>query len=66
MHPKVFETTYIKKEYLETELKKMLLEISDLDYRDLGDYDKGGFDGYNQAVTEILKKIVSTNSEKQK
>ncbi|TGL57469.1 hypothetical protein EHQ58_14410 [Leptospira ognonensis] len=57
MHPKIFESTYIKKEYLEQELKKMLLEIGDLDYKALGDYDKGGFDGYNQAVTEILKKI---------
>lgn len=66
MHPKVFETTYIKKEYLESELRKMLIEISDLDYKDLGDYDKGGFDGYNQAVTEILKKIFSAVSEKQK
>jgi len=57
VHPKVFETTYIKKEHLEQELKKMLLEIGDLDYKGLTDYDKGGFDGYNQAVTEILKKL---------
>jgi len=57
VHPKIFETSYIKKEYLEQELKKMLLDISDLDYRSLNEYDKGGFDGYNQAVTEILKKL---------
>ncbi len=57
MHPKLFETSYIKKDFLEQELKKMLLEIGDLDYQQLNDYDKGGFDGYNQAVTEILKKL---------
>ncbi|MCZ8156126.1 MAG: hypothetical protein O9264_08405 [Leptospira sp.] len=57
MHPKLFETTYIKRDFIENELKKMLLEIGDLDYKALTDYDKGGFDGYNQAVTEILKKL---------
>jgi len=57
VHPKLFETSYIKKDFLEQELKKMLLEIGDLDYQQLNDYDKGGFDGYNQAVTEILKKL---------
>ncbi|GBF49128.1 hypothetical protein LPTSP4_06380 [Leptospira ryugenii] len=60
MHPKIFETTYIRKDYLENELRKMLVEMSGLEYKNLADYDKGGFDGYNQAVTEILRKISHT------
>jgi|GEM_PF-2146159 len=66
VHPKLFETVYIKKEYLENELRRMLIEINDLDYRELSDYDKGGFDGFNQAVTELLKKVVSTSLDRQK
>lgn len=42
---------------MELELKRMLLDMSSLEYKALSDYDKGGFDGYNQAVTEILKKV---------
>ncbi|BDA78848.1 hypothetical protein LPTSP3_g17780 [Leptospira kobayashii] len=57
MHPKSFDSIYLKKAYLENELKRMLQDIAHLDYRDLNDYDKGGFDGYNQALTEILKKL---------
>ncbi|WP_411822638.1 hypothetical protein [Leptospira sp. 'Mane'] len=57
MHPKLFDSIYLKKTHLENELKRMLQEIADLDYHDLNDYDKGGFDGYNQALTEILKKL---------
>lgn len=57
MHPKVFEKIYIRKDYLEDELQRMLMEMSELEYSSLGDYDKGGFDGYNQAVTEMLKKF---------
>jgi hypothetical protein len=57
VHPKLFETTYIKKDYFEQELKRMLLDMGDLEYKELSDYDKGGFDGYNQAVTEMLKKL---------
>lgn len=57
MHPKEFEKVYIRQDYLEGELKKMLIQMNELDYSSLNDYDKGGFDGYNQAVTEILKKI---------
>lgn len=38
----------------------MLVEMSGLEYKNLADYDKGGFDGYNQAVTEILRKISHT------
>ncbi|TGN18815.1 hypothetical protein [Leptospira idonii] len=59
MHPRLFETVYIKKEFLEQELKKMLLDMGNLEYRDLNEYDKGGFDGFNQAVTEILRKLCS-------
>lgn len=57
VHPKVFETSYIRKEALENELRKLLLDMSNLDYRNLNDYDKGGFDGFNQAITLVLKKI---------
>ena len=57
MHPKEFEAIYLKKESMELELKRMLLDMSSLEYKALSDYDKGGFDGYNQAVTEILKKV---------
>ncbi|TGK53647.1 hypothetical protein EHQ16_16390 [Leptospira kanakyensis] len=57
MHPKTFETCYIRKEYLEHELRKLLLDISDLDYKELNDYDKGGYDGFNQAITLVLKKL---------
>ncbi|EOQ88339.1 hypothetical protein LEP1GSC202_3065 [Leptospira yanagawae serovar Saopaulo str. Sao Paulo = ATCC 700523] len=57
VHPKVFETSYIRKEYLEQELRKLLLGMSDLEYKDLNDYDKGGYDGFNQAITLVLKKL---------
>ncbi|EKJ84913.1 hypothetical protein EHQ23_19070 [Leptospira bourretii] len=57
MHPKTFETNYIKKESLEHELRKLLLDMSDLDYKGLNDYDKGGYDGFNQAITLVLKKL---------
>ncbi len=35
----------------------MLMDMSELEYSSLSEYDKGGFDGYRQAVTEILKKL---------
>lgn len=57
VHPKVFETSYIRKEHLEHELRKLLLDMNDLDYRNLNDYDKGGYDGFNQAITLVLKKL---------
>ncbi|TGM82006.1 hypothetical protein EHR01_04265 [Leptospira mtsangambouensis] len=57
MHPKTFETNYIKKESLEHELRKLLLDMSNLDYKGLNDYDKGGYDGFNQAITLVLKKL---------
>ncbi|MCT8332501.1 hypothetical protein NUH30_02330 [Leptospira sp. 85282-16] len=57
MHPKTFETTYIRKDYLEHELRKLLLDMSDLDYKELNDYDKGGYDGFNQAITLVLKRL---------
>ncbi|XDD48217.1 hypothetical protein AB3N60_08635 [Leptospira sp. WS39.C2] len=57
MHPKVFETSYIRKEQLEHELRKLLLDINDLEYKDLNDYDKGGYDGFNQAITLVLKRL---------
>ncbi|WCL48000.1 hypothetical protein [Leptospira sp. GIMC2001] len=57
MHPKTFDRIYIRKDFFETELNKMLLEMSELDYKNLNQYDKGGYDGYNQAVTELLKKL---------
>lgn len=57
MHPKVFEKIYIRKDFLEDELKRMLMEMSDLEYGSLNEYDKGGYDGYNQAVTEMMKKL---------
>lgn len=57
MHPKVFETSYIRKEYLEHELRKLLIDMNDLEYKDLSEYDKGGYDGFNQAITLVLKKL---------
>ncbi|MCG9874168.1 MAG: hypothetical protein O9346_02855 [Leptospiraceae bacterium] len=57
MHPKTFEKSYIRKDYFEQELSKMLLEMGELEYKNLNEYDKGGFDGYNQAVTEMLRKL---------
>lgn len=63
MHPKVFDKLYIRKDYLEAELNKMLLEMNALEYGSLNDYDKGGYDGYNQAVTEMLKKITTKFSK---
>lgn len=57
MHPKTFETNYIRKEYLEHELRKLLLDMSNLDYKGLNDYDKGGYDGFNQAITLVLKRL---------
>ncbi|EMY78879.1 hypothetical protein LEP1GSC060_1137 [Leptospira weilii serovar Ranarum str. ICFT] len=57
MHPKVFETLYIRKNYVDEELRNHLKEIQSLNYRSLGDYDRGVYDGYVQAITEILKKI---------
>lgn len=57
VHPKVFETLYIRKNYVDEELRNHLKEIQSLNYRSLGDYDRGVYDGYVQAITEILKKI---------
>lgn len=57
MHPKIFEKTYIRVDIIVEYLNKMLLNINQLDYHHLNDYDKGGLDGYNQAVTEVLNKI---------
>ncbi|EKR72700.1 hypothetical protein [Leptospira noguchii] len=57
MHPKVFETLYIRKNYVDDELRKHLKEVQCLNYRSLNDYDRGVYDGYVQAITEILKKI---------
>jgi hypothetical protein len=59
MHPKQFETVYVKREFIEQEIARMQLVMSDLDYKNLSDYDKGGLDGYNQAITEILKRLHS-------
>ena len=59
MNPKQFENHYIRIDYLESELKKMLKEMEQLDYHSLNDYDKGGFDGYNQGITELLRKLDS-------
>lgn len=66
MHPKLFEKHYIQKDYLQSELNKMLLEMNELEYSILNEYDKGGYDGYNQAVTELLKKITSKFSSIEK
>ncbi|MCC5813707.1 MAG: hypothetical protein JJT78_03050 [Leptospira sp.] len=63
MHPREFEKVYIRIDYLEEELKKMLAQMNELNYGSLGDYDKGGFDGYKQAVTEMMKKISSKFSK---
>ncbi|EQA51939.1 MULTISPECIES: hypothetical protein [Leptospira] len=57
MHPKVFETLYIRKNYVDDELRNHLKEMQSLNYRSLGEYDRGVYDGYVQAITEILKKI---------
>ncbi|AYV54314.1 hypothetical protein EFP84_01540 [Leptospira kmetyi] len=57
MHPKVFETLYIRKNYVDDELRNHLKEMQSLNYRSLGEYDRGVYDGYIQAITEILKKI---------
>ncbi|MDF3820097.1 hypothetical protein P3G55_09315 [Leptospira sp. 96542] len=57
MHPKILETNYIRKNYLEAELRKMILDMGGLEYKDLNEYDKGGFDGFNQALTLVLKKL---------
>ncbi|EMJ96049.1 MULTISPECIES: hypothetical protein [Leptospira] len=57
MHPKVFETLYIRKNYVDEELRNHLKEMQSLNYRSLGEYDRGVYDGYVQAITEILKKI---------
>lgn len=57
VHPKQFETEYIKKEYLISELSKLLLDFHELEYRELNEYDKGGYDGFNQAITLVLKKL---------
>ncbi|ABJ75936.1 hypothetical protein V6Z64_07015 [Leptospira borgpetersenii] len=56
MHPKVFETLYIRKNYVYEELKGHLKEMQSLNYHSLGEYDRGVYDGYVQAITEILKK----------
>ncbi len=57
VHPKVFETLYIRKNYVDEELRNHLKEMQSLNYRSLGEYDRGVYDGYVQAITEILKKI---------
>jgi hypothetical protein len=63
MHPREFEKVYIRIDYLEDELKKMLIQMNELNYTSLGEYDKGGFDGYKQAVTEMMKKITTKFSK---
>lgn len=35
MHPKVFETLYIRKNYVDEELRKYLKEVQGLNYRSL-------------------------------
>ncbi|EIE01620.1 MULTISPECIES: hypothetical protein [Leptospira] len=57
MHPNHFETVYIRKNIIEEELSKLLKEFSGLSYKSLSDYDKGVYDGYTQAVTEVLRKV---------
>ncbi|PJZ55008.1 hypothetical protein [Leptospira adleri] len=57
MHPKVFETLYVRKNYIDEELRNHLKEMQGLNYRTLNEYDRGVYDGYVQAITEILKKI---------
>lgn len=57
MHPKVFETLYVRKNYIDEELRNHLKEMQGLNYRSLNEYDRGVYDGYVQAITEILKKI---------
>ncbi|EKR89958.1 hypothetical protein LEP1GSC163_0391 [Leptospira santarosai str. CBC379] len=57
MHPKVFETLYIRKNYVYEELRSHLKEMQSLNYHSLGEYDRGVYDGYVQAITEIIKKI---------
>jgi len=57
MDPKKFENYYIRREFLESEISKMLNAINSLEYNGLNDYDKGGVDGYKQGITELLKRI---------
>ncbi|MDV6235063.1 hypothetical protein EHQ12_16055 [Leptospira gomenensis] len=57
MHPKVFETLYIRKNYIDDELRSHLKEMQGLNYKSLNEYDRGVYDGYVQAITEILRKI---------
>lgn len=64
MDPKAFETVYIRRDYIEKEIDKMLKAVSALDYGSLNEYDKGGFDGYKQGITELLKKIQSKFGDK--
>ena len=64
MDPKQFEHYYIRVDFLENELSKMLKEMEQLDYHSLNDYDKGGFDGYNQGITELLKKLDNRKNRK--
>ncbi|TGK04139.1 hypothetical protein EHQ53_03045 [Leptospira langatensis] len=57
MHPNHFETVYIRKNIIEEELSKLLKEFSNFEYKSLSEYDRGVYDGYTQAVTEVLRKI---------
>ncbi|TGJ99202.1 hypothetical protein EHO59_15095 [Leptospira semungkisensis] len=59
MHPTHFETVYIRKNIIEEELSKLLKEFSGFEYKSLSEYDRGVYDGYTQAVTEILRKLQS-------
>jgi len=64
MDPKKFETFYIRRDFIENEINKMLSSMNALDYQSLNDYDKGGFDGYKQGITELLKKLQARFNKK--
>ena len=59
MDPKKFETVYVRRDFVENEVTKMIQAMDSLEYQTLNEYDKGGVDGYKQGITELMKRIQS-------